>query len=108
MKYHAHIYWNTDIERTIAISMRPFLESMGGNLGRIYDTAIGPHPIAMYQVKYDDNNKDRVETFIKNNHKGISVLLHTDTGNDLKDHTENVVWLGEPIDLDLTAFMENK
>ena len=104
MKYHAHIYWRDETERTLAVSMRPFLESMGCEMGRIWDEPIGPHPIAMYQIKYDDTNKDKVISFIKNNHRGISVLLHNDTGNDLEDHTENVEWLGEAIDLDLTAF----
>lgn len=104
MKYHAHIYWKNDKQRNVAINMRTFLEDAGGELGRIWDKPIGPHPTSMYQVKYDDSNKDHIESYIKNNIGDLSVLLHNDTGNDLEDHTQDVIWLGDPIKLDLKAF----
>lgn len=104
MKYHAHIYWKDSKEREVALAMRPSLRLMGCKMGRIWDNPIGPHPISMYQVNYDDTIKEEVVRFLKNNHGGISVLLHRDTGSDLEDHTRNIEWLGVAIKLDLTAF----
>lgn len=40
-------------------------------------------------------------TLNKTNH---SILIHPDTGNDLLDHTEYAMWLGNPIKLDISKF----
>ena len=37
-------------------------------------------------------------------HRTQPVLLHPETGNDLMDHKEYAVWLGEPQELDFSIF----
>ena len=57
MNYHAHIYWKSVEEKNIALSTRIYLEKQGCILGRIWDIPKGPHPLPMFQVKYNSKNK---------------------------------------------------
>jgi len=104
MYYHAHIYWSTPEQRATAIGLRDQLSELECGLGRVWDQPIGPHPLPMYQVNYCDTNKKPVEWLLKTT--GLTILLHEDTGDDLRDHTEGTRWLGETLTLDL-AWLEN-
>ena len=104
MKYHAHIYWKNPQERHTAMWLRTYLHDNGCALGRIWDKPIGPHPLPMYQVMYDDSNKACIEKYLSN--KELTVLLHEDIGdNHVRDHTEGARWIGTPLALDL-EFLE--
>lgn len=99
--YHGHIYWNDPDGKEIAIWMRPFLKSMDCRLGTVHDRPIGPHPCPMYQVEYTSRNQSAVENFLKQNSRGLSILLHDDTGDHVIDHTIGARWIGAPLDLDI-------
>ena len=102
MKYHAHIYWNNEREKEIALSLRLTLHNSGCGLGRIMNEPVGPHPAPMYQVMYDDRNRDAVEGYLGGLSRDISILLHEDVGdNHVRDHTEGARWIGEPRVLNL-------
>lgn len=70
------------------------------------DTIIGPHPTQFWEV-----DVKRPEVFVRLlgwfqlNHGNLSVLIHPQTGYDLKDHTDRALWLGEklPILTDIFA-----
>ena len=38
------------------------------------------------------------------NRAGLTVFAHPETGNELADHRDNALWMGEKLDLDLTIF----
>ena len=105
MNYHAHVYWKNNAERDLALSLRTWLDELGCGLGAIHDKPIGPHPLPMYQVMYDDSIKPQVEVFLQS--KSLSILLHEDIGIDhVRDHTDGARWINEPLELDL-KFLEN-
>ncbi len=99
MNYHAHIYWENEAQRFEALQLRHPLHEMGCNLGRIWDEPIGPHPMAMYQVNYNTDIQKDVENLLYK--AKLHILLHEDTGDDLRDHTENTRWIGRPLALNL-------
>jgi len=97
--YHAHIYWENQEQRFIAISLRDNLKELGCPLGQIIEKPIGPHLFQMYQVNYSTKNATEVEEFLSD--QGLTVLLHYDTGNHIEDHTKRVRWIGKKLDLDI-------
>lgn len=99
MDYHAHVYWSSNDERETALSLREGLRDLGLSLGRVWDVKVGPHPLPMYQVNYSDSDAFAVEGLLSSS--GLSVLLHEDTGDDLRDPPEGAKWLGKPLILDL-------
>lgn len=104
MYYHAHVYWSTPEQRATALSLRDPLAKTGAGLGRVWDEPIGPHPLPMYQVSYCDDIKNLVEHWLDD--ESLSVLLHEDTGDDLRDHTEGARWIGSKLNLDLVWLEE--
>ena len=103
MHYHAHVYWHNEDQRKVSLNIRSDLQLLGCVLGRIMDKPIGPHPKPSYQVNYTSDNAAAVEALLGNT--GLDILLHEDTGDDLRDHTTGARWLGQELKLDL-AWLE--
>ena len=57
----------------------------------------------MYQVNYNSNIAEEVEELLAGTK--LDILLHEDTGDDVRDHTEGARWLGNKLKLDL-AWLE--
>tara|TARA_Y100001970_G_C13547738_1_gene515347 strand:+ start:123 stop:443 length:321 start_codon:yes stop_codon:yes gene_type:complete len=106
MNYHAHIYWKSQEEKKLALSTRVYLEKHGCVLGRVWDSPKGPHPLPMFQIKYNSSNKKKIEKYLIN--KNLTILLHEDIGKDhIRDHTIGARWIGAPLSLDL-EFLKNQ
>lgn len=99
--FHAHIYF--DIEsRNLAARVR---EGLGARfdvqLGRWHDKPIGPHSKAMYQVAFPPNQFAKVVPWLMLNREGLDILIHPETGDDVKDHTDHALWLGNKLELNI-------
>ena len=88
--YHAHVYYNDD-NRPAAAELRAEL--------------VGPHPEPMYQVAFGLDQFSTIVPWLMLHRRGLTVLVHPDTGNDVPDHRDYPLWLGAGLDLDL-AFLE--
>jgi DOPA 4,5-dioxygenase len=98
--YHAHIYYD-DATRATAARIREALSARADvELGRWRDEPVGPHPRAMYQVAFAADAFPEVVPWLMLNHGGLSVFIHPLTGDDIADHFEHALWLGERLDLD--------
>lgn len=99
--FHAHIYFDT-ASRDAAAHVR---EELGARfdvqLGRWHDKPIGPHPKAMYQVAFLPNQFDKVVPWLMLNRKGLDILIHPETGDDVGDHTDRSLWLGNKLELNI-------
>jgi aromatic ring-cleaving dioxygenase len=99
--FHAHIYFDTS-SRDAAARVR---EGLGGKfevqLGRWHDLPIGPHPKAMYQVAFLPEQFGKVVPWLMLNREGLDILVHPSTGDDVGDHTERSLWLGEKLELNI-------
>ena len=99
MHYHAHIYWQNEDQRREALYLRQPLQELGCQLGTIHNEPIGPHPHAMYQANYNSNIAEEVVQLLSKTK--LDILLHEDTGDDLRDHTEGARWIGRPLTLNI-------
>lgn len=101
--YHAHIYYDPTT-RDVAARVR---EGLGARfevrLGRWHDKPVGPHPISMYQVAFAVAEFPRVVPWLMLHREGLDVLVHPETGDDVIDHTDYALWLGEKLDLNIDA-----
>jgi aromatic ring-cleaving dioxygenase len=111
--FHAHIYYSPET-REIAVGLREaFLEfarkrhavdwsySMLTTVGKMHDDPIGPHTQPMFAVMFNAHNLLLIQNHLILHRNGLSVLIHPETGNELKDHTAHTIWLGKPVELDL-------
>ncbi|KAJ3279168.1 hypothetical protein HK104_001693 [Borealophlyctis nickersoniae] len=73
----------------------------------MWDRPVGPHPVAMFEVNiYTPAQFGAFIPWIMFARCGLSVLVHPHTGCELRDHTTDAIWLGEPYRLD-TSIMSN-
>ncbi|KAF2671072.1 hypothetical protein BT63DRAFT_208026 [Microthyrium microscopicum] len=72
---------------------------------RVWDKPVGPHPTAMFEVNIF--TPAQFGAFIPwlMIHRGpLSALLHPNTGDDYRDHTQRAAWLGTPVSLNLRGW----
>jgi DOPA 4,5-dioxygenase len=99
--FHAHIYFDT-ASRDAAARVREGLgASFEVQLGRWHDKPIGPHPKAMYQVAFLPEQFGKVVPWLMLNREGLDILVHPETGDDVGDHTDRSLWLGEKLELNI-------
>jgi DOPA 4,5-dioxygenase len=102
--FHAHIYYDpaeVDRARALASEVR---RRFGVAVGHFHLRPVGPHPRGSVQMTVAADRFGEVATFLAVARAGLTVFAHASTGDDLSDHTDNVVWFGPSEPLDLTIF----
>jgi aromatic ring-cleaving dioxygenase len=102
--YHAHVYFRDAREREAAARVRAELAArFHVQLGHWHERPVGPHPLPMYQVAFAPDEFDRIVPWLMLNRAGLTILLHPETGEDIEDHRDRSMWLGERLELDLSV-----
>lgn len=101
--YHAHVYYD-EATRAAAATVREALDArFTVKLGRWRDGPVGPHPQSMYQVAFAPDQFAPIVRWLMLNRRGLTVLVHPVTGQDLGDHRDRSLWMGRVLDLKLDA-----
>jgi len=72
---------------------------------KVWDKPIGPHTLAMFEV--DIFTPAQFGAFIPwliINRGPLSALIHPNTNNPLRDHTQRATWLGREVPIDTALF----
>ena len=99
--YHAHIYYDESSWAAAAQIRKEIERRFNVVMGRWREEPVGPHPQAMYQVKFDPPEFARIVPWLMLNRSGLTVLIHPDTGDALADHAVNPLWLGQKLELNI-------
>ncbi|GAB7352265.1 hypothetical protein MBLNU459_g2727t2 [Dothideomycetes sp. NU459] len=68
----------------------------------LWDRPIGPHPVAMFEVNlFTPAQFGAFVPWLVINRGPLSALLHPNTGDDIRDHSQLATWLGQPFPLQL-------
>ena len=101
--YHAHVYFDA----ASRAQAQALCEEAGRTFrlvdGRMHDKPVGPHPRGSCQLAFEPQLFGQVIPWLIENRNGLTIFAHANTGDDLKDHTDHVVWLGPSEALDLSA-----
>ena len=106
--YHAHIYYDpvTTRERAAQLRERVAASFPHATVGRWHDELVGPHLRSMYQVAFPATMLASFLPWLMLNRDGLAVLVHPETGNAYRDHTEHAAWLGEKLPLKLDVLKD--
>lgn len=102
--YHFHLYYHEErfsIAREVVDSL-PALESL--KVGRLHAGPVGPHPIGSCQLSVSDSDYYVLMEWLLTNRRGLDVFVHPVSGDDWKDHTEYVGWIGKSYELNTSMF----
>ncbi len=103
--YHAHVYYDAETKETAA-RLREAVEARFDDItmGRWHDKPVGPHPRWSYQIAFETKLFGELVPWLALNREGLTVLVHPNTGQDLPDHADRAMWLGESPELNLSIF----
>ncbi|HEY1143139.1 MAG TPA: DOPA 4,5-dioxygenase family protein [Sphingomicrobium sp.] len=104
--FHAHIYFDADqLDRAqkLAAAAR---EKFGVPVGRFHTGPVGPHPRGSCQLTVLPEQFGEFAQWLALNREGLTIFAHAETGDDLADHTQHVIWFGPSEALDLSLFSE--
>jgi len=104
--YHAHVYYEAD-SKAAAAELREAIESRfeGLRMGRWHDRTVGPHPHWSYQIAFSPDLFAVIVPWLALNRGDLTVFLHPETGDDLPDHRDYAIWLGDKAELNLDALL---
>jgi len=101
--YHAHVYFDADtVDRARALC-EAARDRFPLKMGRVHERPVGPHPMWSCQLAFDTELFGEVVPWLSQNRDGLIVFLHALSGDDLKDHTDLAIWMGEKCELDLSV-----
>jgi DOPA 4,5-dioxygenase len=103
--FHAHIYYDpeeVDLAKQLAASVQARFPIA---VGHFHLRSVGPHPRGSVQLTVPRDAFGEVAQFLALNRGRLTVFAHAETGDELADHTQHVIWFGpsEPLDLSIFA-----
>ncbi len=101
--FHAHIYYEPGTRQTAA-RLREGLAQFDVRLGSWHDEPVGPHPKPMYQVLFAPDQFGEIVPWLMLHREGLDILVHPETGTNVKDHLDHSLWLGKKLELNIGVF----
>lgn len=102
--FHAHIYYDPE-EVELAKRLAAAVQSrFPVAVGHFHLRPVGPHPRGSVQLTVPRDAFGDVAQFLALNRGSLTIFAHTETGEDLRDHTEHAIWFGPSERLDLSIF----
>lgn len=104
--YHAHIYFEGEEQAAAAALHDGFARGARPAgpvlfVGRMTQGQAGPHPIPQFEVHFLRRALDEMVATLRAS--GLRALVHPLTDDDLADHTSLGMWIGAPIELDVSV-----
>ena len=102
--YHAHVYYNADTLAQARQLCEAAVAHFGLQMGRMHEKPVGPHPDWSCQLTIPAEQIGEVLGWLRLHRNGLIVFVHPQTGDDLADHRDRAIWLGEERPLKLEQF----
>ncbi|OUR93555.1 4,5-dioxygenase [Halobacteriovorax marinus] len=105
--FHIHLYYD---ESTINIAKEVGLKAQSEfdiSIGRFHEKNVGPHPRWSVQLSIPTDKFGEILAWVSLNRKGLTIFSHPNTGDDLLDHTEHSIWMGELLELNTKIFSKD-
>jgi aromatic ring-cleaving dioxygenase len=102
--YHAHVYFDAAVRSVAEQLCKQAEQKFRVTMGRMHGAPVGPHPRGSCQLAFEPDLFGTIVPWLILNRMGLTVFVHASTGEDLKDHTEHVLWLGPSETLKLSIF----
>lgn len=102
--FHAHVYFAEETFEQARRLCEAARNRFAIGMGRMHRRPVGPHPCWSCQLSIPPEKFGDVVPWLTLNREGLVIFIHTDTGDDLSDHTKHAMWMGQMLPLDLSIF----
>jgi DOPA 4,5-dioxygenase len=100
--YHAHVYYTPHTIAQARALCEAAAREFDIEMGTMHEKPVGPHPEWSCRLVVPAKELEALVTWLDEHRNGLDVLVHGLSGDEIRDHTELVHWLGKPYPLDLT------
>ncbi len=104
LSFDAHIYYDENSFEDAKALIDSAGQKFTLRVGHMHRKPVGPHPCWSCVLEFEPALFAEVVPWLMLNRGGLAVLVHPDTGNDLIDHTDYTLWMGEIKTLNLSMF----
>lgn len=102
--YHAHVYFDAQsVDRATELCVAA-AKKFGVLMGRMHERPVGPHPMWSCQLAASNEQFAELLPWLALNRDGLIVFSHPETGDELRDHRDRGIWLGDWLELNLKIF----
>ena len=106
--FHAHVYFDSETVEKARALCEAARDRFEIKMGRVHERNVGPHPRWSCQLAFAPEHFGAIIPWLALNRGGLTVFIHPETGDDLADHRDHALWMGEMLPLDLAIFDEGK
>ena len=101
--FHAHVYFDQQTIDQARALCESAAATFGVKMGTVHQKPVGPHPDWSCQLTITREQFGTVVPWLALHRDGLNVLVHPQTDDDLLDHTDYAMWLGEvrPLSVDM-------
>ena len=102
--FHTHIYYDAeevDEARRLAAAAQDHFRIA---VGHFHLRPVGPHLRGSCQLTVPTGLFGDVAQWLALNRGQLTIFAHANTGDDIADHTQHVIWFGPSEELDLSIF----
>tara|TARA_R110002049_G_scaffold247162_1_gene421329 strand:+ start:415 stop:744 length:330 start_codon:yes stop_codon:yes gene_type:complete len=102
--YHFHLYFAFDQVELATATAKQIESEFDIFVGRVWDRPVGPHPIGSCQITVPKEKFVDITNWLLVNRNGLDVFIHPEGGNDLIDHRDHIMWIGQSYEINLDIF----
>jgi DOPA 4,5-dioxygenase len=102
--FHAHVYFDAATVEQARALCEAARDRFGIAMGRVHEKLVGPHPRWSCQLTVPRDRFGDVIPWLALHRGGLTVFTHPNTGQDLEDHRDRAIWMGELLPLHLEIF----
>lgn len=102
--WHVHVYYDAQSMPRAGQLCERAAERFALTMGRMHERPVGPHPDWSCQLSFAPELFADVLPWLLLNRDGLTLFAHPLTGDDLADHRDHALWIGEQRPLNLANF----
>ena len=102
--FHVHLYYDpeqVDLAKQLAAAAQKRFDVP---VGHFHLRPVGPHPRGSCQLTVPPEQFGEMAQWLTLNRGPLTIFAHANTGDDLADHTQHVIWFGPSETLNLSIF----
>ena len=102
--FHAHVYYDSsNFDKAKRLVETAYKQLTEVTIGKMHEKPVGPHPVWSCQLLFDRGQLTNMLIWLLKNRDDLTIFIHPVTDNELLDHTDYAIWLGERYELNLEA-----
>ena len=102
--FHAHVYFDEGTVAQARALCEEAARRFGVTMGRMHERPVGPHPRWSCQLAFPPALFGEVVPWLALERNGLTIFIHPETGDELGDHRDRAIWMGEMLPLKLELF----